>query len=106
LCAGPLHVDARLASDNESGLRNDALEQGLRSALAEFENSKDPPLRRLHAAVSASPAAIRIRPNTDDRTTWSTDGNRPAQLALELVSMHIYARRLTRTFDGGRRTTY
>jgi hypothetical protein len=33
-------------------------------------------LRRLLEAVRASPAAIRIRPITDDRATWSSDGDR------------------------------
>jgi hypothetical protein len=48
----------------------------LQSALMMLAQSKEPLLKRLYDAVQASPAAIRIRPITDDRSTWHPDGDR------------------------------
>ena len=50
--------------------------QQLEAALGELAKSKEPLLKRLYEAAQASPAAIRIRPITDDRATWHPDGNR------------------------------
>jgi hypothetical protein len=48
----------------------------LRAMLVELSRSEDPILRRLHETARASPAAIRVRPMTDDRSTWNSDGSR------------------------------
>lgn len=48
----------------------------VQEALGILARSEDAAIRQLHAAVVAAPATIKVRPITDDRATWASDGNR------------------------------
>ena len=67
---------AGIITDAPAGSRDPTFHRRVQAALTILERSEDPPIRRLHAAVVASPATIMIRPITNDRATWHPDGDR------------------------------
>ncbi len=67
---------ATLLVDDPPSPKNPEFYKKLQSALVKFEQSGDPTIQRLHAAVVASPGTINFREMTDDKTTWSSDGDR------------------------------
>ena len=67
---------AGLVTDPPAGVDEPRFYEQLRTMLAELSRSKDPLLRRLYETAKASPAAIHVRPITDDRSTWNSDGTR------------------------------
>jgi len=68
---------AGLVADPPAGVDEPRFYEQLRKMLAEeFSGSKDPIIRRLYETAKASPATIHIRPMTDDRSTWNSDGTR------------------------------
>ena len=71
-----LPARAGLVLDAYPGVEEPRFYEQLRVLVEEFEQSKDPHVRRLVEAAKASPAKIRIRPMTDDRSTWNSDGTR------------------------------
>src|SRR5262245_52410553 len=77
LLSGPLR--ACITVEAPAGARGAAFEQHVTAALAAVEHSPDPSIRRLYAAVAASPAPIAIRAITDDPATWhdKNDRHRP-----------------------------
>ena len=67
---------AGLVTDPPAGLDEPRFFEQLRTMLAELSRSEDPVIRRLYETARASPAAIHVRPMTDDRSTWNSDGTR------------------------------
>lgn len=67
---------AALIVEPPPGVDEPRFYEQLKTRLSELAKSKDPVLRRLHDTAKASPAAIRIRPMTDDKATWNSDGSR------------------------------
>jgi hypothetical protein len=67
---------AGLVADPPAGVDEPRFYEQLRAMLAELSRSRDPLVRRLHDTAKASPAAIHVRPMTDDRSTWNSDGTR------------------------------
>jgi hypothetical protein len=68
-------VGATLAVDDPARSSNRSFYRQLSAALASLERSDEPYFRQLHAAVSAAPGTITFRQMTDDRATWSNDGD-------------------------------
>lgn len=67
---------AGLVTEPPAGVDAPRFYAQLRTMLAELSRSKDPILRRLYETATASPAEIHVRPMTDDRSTWNSDGTR------------------------------
>ncbi|MBI4526795.1 MAG: hypothetical protein HY695_23610 [Deltaproteobacteria bacterium] len=66
---------AVLAVDNATGPASPRFHRQLRTALALLERSDEPHIRLLYAAVVTAPGTITFRQMTDDRATWSRDGD-------------------------------
>src|SRR5262245_21281112 len=77
LPSGPLR--AGITIEARPGAHGAAFEQRVKAALAAVEDSPDPSIGHLYAAVAASPAPITMRAITDDPTTWhdKNDRHRP-----------------------------
>lgn len=71
-----LRAHAGLILEPYPGVDEPRFYERLGKMVADLETSGDPILRRLVEAAKASPAKIRIRPITDDRSTWNSDGTR------------------------------
>jgi hypothetical protein len=67
---------AGLVTEPPAGVDEPRFYEQLRTMLIEFSRSKDPFIRRLYETAKASPGTIHIRPITDDRSTWNSDGTR------------------------------
>jgi len=75
--AGPARAALVLEPMPEAaGREHQLFYERLREAVASLATDTDPTIRRLHAAAGAAPARIMFRPITDDRRTWSSDGDR------------------------------
>ena len=69
ICGATLAVDDPDRADNPDFYRK------LHAMLESLERSDDPYIRQLRAEVLAAPGAVRFRRMTDDRSTWSNDGD-------------------------------
>jgi hypothetical protein len=69
-------VVAALVIEAPARSSNPRFYQKLQAALANLERADDPHIRQLHGAVVAAPGTISFREMTDDRATWSNDGDR------------------------------
>jgi hypothetical protein len=67
---------AGLVTDAPAGVNEPRFYGELKAMLDDFSKSKEPLIRRLYEAARASPAQIRFRPMTDDKSTWNSDGTR------------------------------
>lgn len=66
---------ATLLVDDPPSPKNPEFYKKLHAALTKFEQSGDPNIQRLHAAVVAARGTINFREMTEDKTTWSSDGD-------------------------------
>ena len=66
---------AVLVVDGTAGSSKPRFYRDLRVALAILERSDELRIRQLYAAVVAAPGTITFRQMTDDRATWSNDGD-------------------------------
>jgi hypothetical protein len=76
LSLATLPAMAGLVVEPPPGVDEPRFYEQLKAMLSELAQSKDPVLRRLYETAKAAPAAIRIRPMTDDKSTWNSDGSR------------------------------
>ena len=61
--------------DVDGAAGSSSFQRQLRTALTLLERSEEPHIRQLYAAVVAAPGTITFRQMTDDRATWSNDGD-------------------------------
>ena len=68
-------ANATVAVDAPAGSRNPDFQRKLLAALANLERSDEPYIRQLYSAVKAASGTVTFRQMTDDRATWSNDGD-------------------------------
>lgn len=66
---------AILLVEDSPGSKDPDFHKKLKAALVKVDQSGDPNIRRLYAAVVAAPGTISFREMTEDKTTWLNDGD-------------------------------
>ena len=75
LSLSTLSADAIVTVDDPARSDNTDFNGKLKAALESLRKSEDPYIRQLHAAVVGAKGTIRFRQMTEDRSTWSNDGD-------------------------------